>query len=178
MKMPIVFMTKMAMNESVAATCCYKQVASPTNVYWDLPHAGWVGNGYVDVRARKDPSLKAWEVFGFDLSGLAFTNGKLTTVPPGIATMVDTNGNTTYGVVDSGVAPSGGRQYPTLDEFFAGQSTYSRGSSCDHKVTGSNVCAYYDQSPQYKVGWHFEAKSKHANLDNWALPHEVVQFNS
>ncbi len=174
MLMPIVSMNKMAMNESVAATCCYRQVASPTNVYWEVLNGGWIGSGYVDVRARKSESLKAWEVFNFDLKGWLNTDGSINAAPA-VSTVVNPDGTTTYGVVWGG-------SVITLDAFFtpsvSGQSTFTRGGYCDHKVTGTNVCAYYDQSPQYKSNYHFEAKSKHAELSSWATPHAANPFNS
>ena len=47
MVMPVVTINKMAMNESVASTCCYRDVVTPTAVYWEVLHGGSIGSGFV-----------------------------------------------------------------------------------------------------------------------------------
>jgi hypothetical protein len=48
MLMPIVSMNKMAMNESVAATCCYKLVLAGSSNFTEVLHGGYVGDGYIE----------------------------------------------------------------------------------------------------------------------------------
>ena len=67
MKMPVISMTPMAMNESVCATCCYRVVVSPTNYYWEVLHGGWIGQrpgGYVTWREDIE---SGWAEIPFDV---------------------------------------------------------------------------------------------------------------
>ncbi len=184
MLMPIVSMNKMAMNESVAATCCYRQVPSPTNVYWEVLNGGWIGNGFKNYRTLKHVSMTPWLALGFDLNPLAAINAVGDANPlPGVAKFTindvtgwwttDTTGATAVQPLDEWLSwlpvPNGGQ----------GNGTFVRGSACDHKATGSNICNYYNQTSSYANNQHFEAKAKHTTGgDDWAFPHDAKQFNS
>ncbi len=182
MLMPIVSMNKMAMNESVAATCCYRQVPSPTNVYWEVLNGGWLGNGFKNDRSLKHVSMKPWLALGFDLkpkwSPLSLNDVNSTNPLPGIAKFT-IDDQTEWWMTDD----LGNNAGILLDTWLAngpdGNLDWGRGPSCDHKSTGSNICAYYNQNAAYAYNQHFEAKSKHSTGgDDWAFPHDAKQFNS
>ncbi|MCL1965402.1 MAG: hypothetical protein FWF69_10175 [Firmicutes bacterium] len=166
MLMPIVSMNKMAMNESVAATCCFKESASPTNVYWTTLNGGWIGQGYVETLDWKVSKrlLNGWTALGYDVK-VPNDRYDLVTFPAlwkNEATgtwMVDYTG----GAID-------------LDVFFVSQDTIKRGDSCKHDSTN---CKYRVWDIVWKQNYHFDSTTKHTNgVDDWTVPHEAKQFNS
>ena len=172
MMMPIVSMNKMAMNESVASTCCYREVATPTAVYWEALHGGWIGNGYVNGKSLKAEyvDMKAsWRDYKGDFTGagmIALMNQydlKFTSFlnPDG------TSGPSAWYVLDG---------TPTLLDV-ALTNTPGAGVAnvgCTHDV---DTCKYYNFAPKYEENQHFDSTSAH-DSGNWKVPHTAKPFAS
>lgn len=180
MLMPIVSMNKMAMNESVATTCCYRQVASnPTALYWDVLHGGWIGNGYgtatdtwKDAYAPYKNTSWLSTSFGRDLSGtdaniVALFSGNTLNYGTGSGT------ETAKWYVNSWV--SGQSLDTAIYNASSGTVSYADGSACDHT---SPSCKYRDYGYGYLTNKHFEATSAHASVTKWAEPHDPKQYLS
>lgn len=179
MLMPIVSMNKMAMNESVATTCCYRQVASnPTALYWDVLHGGWIGNGYGTTHTWKD-GFSAYEntswlskSFGRDLKG---DTANILSLFAGSTLNYGTAGGTEaakWYVNDYVVGQS---LDTSIYNASNGTVSYANGSACDHTVA---TCAYKNYSYGYLTNKHFEATSAHADITKWAEPHDPKQYLS
>ena len=185
MLMPIVSMNKMAMNESVAATCCYHEIASPTNVYWEVLHGGWIGSGYVSVADYLHRSYKAWTAFGYDLASFnPAKDGGL----PALASAKGADDRTTWYVQtdpsesfddfiqNGGYTGSGDAWIPLQDWFDTNSFGAYPGSACTHK---DSTCLYRYEEIQHLNNQHFEATSGHRTAgDNWNKPHNASGFNS
>lgn len=181
MMMPIVSMNKMAMNESVATTCCYRQVPTPTAVYWEVLNGGWIGSGYKDTLQWRDGyehlediNMSAWLNLGYDLKGDA-------------ADVVDfmTNNTLVYGAVNATAEPkywinSVSQLMPNMSlgtqiANVSGGKTLL-GDVCDHDGTN---CNYRVLAAVYSENQHFESTSKHdTGKANWQNPHDATQFSS
>lgn len=172
MLMPIVSMNKMAMNESVAATCCYHEVASPTNVFWEVLHGGWIGAGYVDVLGWWSSSYKDWTALAYDVKGVKNDNGTYNALPKIAKTTVPQADGTTltqWDVYDPNLG------WVELCDFFKLDNPFSQGALCTHD---SQECAYRFQEVQHLPNQHFQSTSAHKTADNWKVPHDAKQFNS
>ncbi|MDR0928126.1 MAG: hypothetical protein LBM74_00240 [Oscillospiraceae bacterium] len=65
MLMPIVSMNKMAMNESVAATCCYRFISENAVIYQEILHGGYIDPEVVTAKFVHDPLITdAWKAYG------------------------------------------------------------------------------------------------------------------
>ena len=190
MLMPIVSMNKMAMNESVAATCCFQEVASPTNVYWEVLNGGWIGSGFVETKNWKKPVLKDWaKCYGHDVK----LNGELPLRDVSCCNDVITVTLTLADVAAAGANPAGwafpvfglatavppSPATPTKYEvnFFnlVAAGLASIGDKCDHNTTD---CKYLDFEIQHLSNRHWEAVRAHGGISDWAKPHEAVRFHS
>ena len=180
MLMPIVSMNKMAMNESVATTCCYRQVATPTATYWEVLNGGWIGSGYVEELVKKSPygSMdSSWFDFKYDIVGDGVGDklkNNFVKYVSGATVGTDTSnpsGNwLVYGVDVTN--PSG----DTLSGFLANMGLRTD-ATCDHKTNVN--CVYRETKIAFKDNQHFESKTKHdKGGSDWAKPHGAAQFSS
>jgi len=201
MLMPIVSMNKMAMNESVAASCCFQEVASPTNVYWEVLNGGWIGSGFVETKNWRDGAFRDyWSKLGYDINlGDTGTLANLATFraanfPGGWAVRVAY----TDGVVglapwwahlnDASVWPGGlptpllngadpDYAYISINEWFE-HTTYSRGDSCSHDSAG---CRYLSFDIAHLANRHWDSTRSHGTptpITDWAKPHAAQRFHS
>ena len=189
MLMPIVSMNKMAMNESIAVTCCYRQVPTPTAVYWEVLNGGWIGSGYVRERIMRDAFVgmsDSWFDLGQDLVAKA---GETKDVAAFVKSY-----SLVYGATNVTAAaqywlrgPSvGGMTFPgvnpanpflslkTAVETVTGGNV-TVGGNCDHD---NGNCTYRTFVYPYKTNQHFESKAAHADIKKWADAHTAVQFSS
>lgn len=166
MLMPIVSMNKMAMNESVAATCCYREVASATNVYWEVMNGGWIGSGYVNELNWKNDSFIGWGMLDFDITGV--TSANLLTLPA-LNKRVTVEGKTEFYVITNGLEES-------VDVFLSTNGVFGRGSSCSHN---DGLCTLKVEEIVHRSNQHFESTTKHdTKKKDWTKPHTAAQFNS
>ena len=178
MLMPIVSMNKMAMNESVATTCCYRQVATPTATYWEVLNGGWIGSGYVESWAEntKYAGMNAsWRNSKYDVN-LAST-ADLTSYRVAYLTADDATGAATNNskgwYVYSVANPAEGAV--TLNEWLLNRGNLITSKICEHNNTD---CIYGKATIELKTNQHFESKSAHDTTSNWKNPHAAKQFSS
>lgn len=183
MMMPIVSMNKMAMNESVATTCCYRKVPTATVLYWEVLHGGWVGNGFVErtlTKAKYD-GMASWTLsLGVDWDW--------------IDDVVDSNvakGSKTYEVITVGSVK---RLYgpvgvdgtdPEIIESSVQSAFFNifgdavkATQDCDHSDMSKCKMKYLDQ--YYAIDQHFEATSSHTvnSGQKWNKAHDANQYSS
>lgn len=166
MLMPIVSMNKMAMNESVAATCCYKEVGSTNNIYWQPLNGGHLGPSYVENLGWIDDKAKAWGQLSFDVNGLIDSNGVWQEGGHVLSKRVDSLGNSEWWIDEA----------KTVDQWIADMPHVSRGRSCSHS---DGTCPYRVFKITYETNQHVGATTKHTTGgDDWDKPHTAKQFNS
>lgn len=73
MQMPILAVHAMAMNESVAATCCYRQVVSSSNYYTEVLSGGVIESGPQNMAIWKEGVPQEWAWLDFDVDFSAYT---------------------------------------------------------------------------------------------------------
>ena len=160
MLMPIVSMNKMSMNESVAASCCWRYILGVHEQYPEILHGGKIGTTYEVVLTleSKYKDLKSgWLAIPFDVT--ADCAMKPINYHPD-----EEGGVWKYA--------SSGKVVKKSD--LAAAEKLAR-SSCDHSDAG---CEYYFDVPTYSQDMHIGATSAHANLKAWDEPHKAVQYSS
>lgn len=180
MMMPIVSMNKMAMNESIAVTCCYREVATPTAVYWEVMNGGWIGSGYVNTTGWYDNfeaavSGKVWQKYEWDINGAGGNdlNALINGVRPeyGDYTTFGGEAKTGWFVPDSvnGVGSMDAANATAANE------GWTRGKSCTH-VDGT--CNYRYDENAYAQNQHWNATTAHGGITAWSAPHGAARYNS
>jgi len=192
MLMPIVSVNKMAMNESVAMTCCFQEVASPTNVYWEVLNGGWIGSGFVETKSWKHAGLEAWAKLSYDIAGgtgadpLAALAG--TKIKDGFVEVWVDGVNVWWehvagpaaqpdvwlGGVTPAVFPA--NYYINILEWFTHNGVYSRGDNCKHEDPS---CRYLNFEIAHLANRHWDSTKKHdTKTTDWSKPHEAKRFHS
>ena len=154
---PIVYLSGMAMNESVAATCCYRETASQTNVYWSVLNGGWIGQAYVTELQHKSAVSTSWRMLDYDVSN----------VDDGSVLLRSTIGDTTYYTVNGA----------SLENVFLNDGIHKKLGSCNHNTAS---CAYLVGPSYYlKANQHCGSKSRHdTGGSGWSRPHDAQQWGS
>ena len=156
MLMPIVSMNKMSMNESVAASCCWRYVLGVHEQYPEILHGGKIGTTYevVLTRERKYKDMNnGWLALPYDVA-------------------VDDARRAIYydASLDDWFWQDNGKVYlkahPDLFTIVK--------SPCPHN---DGSCSYYEEVPTYSQDMHIGATSAHVT-DNWDEPHKAVQYSS
>ena len=158
MLMPIVSMNKMSMNESVAASCCWRYVLGVHEQYPEILHGGKIGTTYeVKLTLEEEyAGLKnGWLSLEYD-------------VIPGVAACAisyDPDAKvwrdaTTGAAIDKATLASYGQVVK---------------SYCPHN---DGSCSYYNEVPTYSQDMHIGATSAHGNEKKWDEPHKAVQYSS
>lgn len=185
MLMPIVSMNKMAMNESVAATCCYHEKASPTNVYWEVLNGGWIGSGYVELKNydKFNADDNGWLKYTHDIKD-TWASGTLPVLSKTLAGTWVVNMNQNYisslvpvDLIWDSKAGADDAWY-SLSDWLTYKGTGMRDATCSHN---DSTCYYFLSDIQHKSNQHFQATTKHSvptSGQSWNLPHDVGQFNS
>jgi len=177
MLMPIVSMNKMAMNESVATTCCFRQKASPSNVYWEVLNGGWIGSGYVEVKSfnRASATTNGWTGFSWDVKELPSSG--LPPVSKGLdglwrVKLADGAGfmDVLWGIGDPPY------DWVDLGEWMKSKKLSFKDGCCSHV---DSDCIYFASEIQHRNNQHFQSTTKHSKGGaNWSLPHTAVEFTS
>ena len=158
MLMPIVSMNKMSMNESVAASCCWRYVLGVHEQYPEILHGGKIGTTY-EVKltlAEEYAGLKSgWLALPYDVDVVAA--GREIYYNPEKNDWFWKNGNEDRYV----------KEILSPDRIVK--------SSCPHN---DGSCSYYEEVPTYSQDMHIGATSAHANKKNWAEPHKAEQYSS
>ncbi len=161
MLMPIVSMNKMSMNESVAASCCWRYVLGVHEQYPEILHGGKIGTTYeVKLTLKGDyvtnGVASGWLSQGYDVSpALAWQS---------ISYNPDTNqwylrSDNNWIVNATNVAPY----------------VVSNTQGCPHN---DGSCSYYKEVPTYSQDMHIGATSAHGTEKKWAEPHKAEQYSS
>ncbi len=158
MLMPIVSMNKMSMNESVAASCCWRYVLGVHEQYPEILHGGKIGTTYevkLTLKNKYKDLKSGWLALPYDVD-------------------VDVAGREIY-------------YDPARDDWFWENAKGNRyvkeilspnnivKSSCPHN---DGSCSYYEEVPTYSQDMHIGATSAHANEKKWDEPHKAVQYSS
>ena len=158
MLMPIVSMNKMSMNESVAASCCWRYVLGVHEQYPEILHGGKIGTTYEVILQLKGDYVtngvaSGWLSQGYD-------------VTPDLAWQ-----SISYN-------PDTKQWYRPGDNWIVNATNvapYVVKSSCPHD---DGSCSYYKEVDNYQQNMHIGATSAHANKKNWAEPHKAEQYSS
>ena len=158
MLMPIVSMNKMAMNESVATSCCWRNVTTAHKEYPEILHGGYVGTAYVEKYVTKTAYAgmsKTLFNLPYDYKGNGLTE-------PYISAPIYYDPDTT-----PGIWRYVGDEAPVHTEHF--------GKACKHE---DGYCEYLELSREYRTNQHMDSTSKHGNITKWAEPHTSMQYSS
>ena len=158
MLMPIVSMNKMSMNESVAASCCWRYVLGVHEQYPEILHGGKIGTTYeVKLQLKGDYIAKGvasgWLSQGYD-------------VEPSLA-----KHSISYN-------PDDKVWYRPSDSWIVNATNVAPfvvKSSCPHN---DGSCSYYEEVPTYSQDMHIGATSAHGTEKKWDEPHKAVQYSS
>ena len=160
MLMPIVSMNKMSMNESVAASCCWRYVLGVHEQYPEILHGGKIGTTY-EVKLELEDAYAAngvasgWLALPYDVG---VSDAKLNiSYNPGRDDWFWQYGGEDYYI----------KENPNLLDIVK--------SPCPHN---DGSCSYYKEVPDYQQDMHIGATSAHANLKAWDEPHKAVQYSS
>ena len=155
---PVVNMNKMAMNESVATSCCYREVVDVTNIVWKTLYGGYIGTAYKDSLTQT-AAAKSSKKAQF---ALKYTKYDF------VGTAEPTN------VIWDAI--KGEWMFDTLP---VDQWAYQWGvtkTTCNHDT---DRCEYLDYDTTIANIQHIGATAKHDTAgDSWAKPHEAKQWSS
>lgn len=183
MKMPIVSMNRMAMNESVATTCCYRKVPTATVLYWEVLHGGWVGNGFVEQALWRDSlgSGATWtrnvgldfttaDGVGWDTVTEVAAKYEIVTISD-VRRLWDIEAGEVYDNGDGGTSVQSGMR-TILSDYITIQQ------DCSHTDLSTCKMKYLDQ--YYATDQHFESTSSHdvATGQSWNKAHDARQYSS
>ena len=157
MLMPIVSMNKMSMNESVAASCCWRYVLGVHEQYPEILHGGKIGTTYevkLTLKNKYQKMNNGWLALPYDVD-------------------VDNASRAIYydAKKDDWFWQEGGKVYLKDDP----EGLKIVKSPCPHN---DGSCSYYKEVPTYSQDMHIGATSAHANLKAWDEPHKAVQYSS
>ena len=158
MLMPIVSMNKMSMNESVAASCCWRYVLGVHEQYPEILHGGKIGTTYevkLTLKNKYKDLKSGWLALPYDV-GVSDAKLNISYDPEKNDWFWQYN-DTNYYIKD----------YPNKIDIVK--------PSCPHN---DGSCSYYNEVPTYSQDMHIGATSAHANEKKWDEPHKAVQYSS
>ena len=154
MLMPIVSMNKMSMNESVAASCCWRYVLGVHEQYPEILHGGKIGTTYeVKLQLKEEyAGLKnGWLSLDYDVAA----NWAIEPI---------------YYDPDNNLW-----KLSSNDTVVQKKNVSVVKSSCPHN---DGSCSYYNEVPTYSQDMHIGATSAHGTEKKWDEPHKAVQYSS
>ena len=169
---PIVSMNQMAMNESIATTCCYVWNGTSILGSASLPHGGQLVAGskttsYVQIDNTRYALNGTW--WGYT-GGHANTEWAAKNV---ITSSTDGKG----GTHDWTVKPNNDGTFTTMEQLIAWGDV--KEGYCDHK--NPETCPYFKVTNFNGSFTHTGATSAHYNLTGgniWLADHDAVQYSS
>jgi hypothetical protein len=157
-------MNKMAMNESVAATCCYRTTVSAGTTYYEDLHGGYVGGGLVEKAGFIDSTPALTKALSYDIGTPAKASPAAGLKLENLSKDLDGN----YIVTSGSYGPG---------SLFMKKLTAIDGvKACDH--TNPATCEWKTFSVVYETKSHFNATTAHSTAADFAAPHAAVQFAS
>ena len=154
MLMPIVSMNKMSMNESVAASCCWRYVLGVHEQYPEILHGGKIGTTYeVKLTLEEEyAGLKnGWLSLDYDVAA----NWAIEPI---------------YYDPDNNLW-----KFSSNDTVVQKENVSVVKSYCPHN---DGSCSYYNEVPTYSQDMHIGATSAHGTEKKWAEPHQAKQYSS
>ena len=154
MLMPIVSMNKMSMNESVAASCCWRYVLGVHEQYPEILHGGKIGTTYevkLTLKNKYKKMKNGWLSLDYDVAA----NWAIEPI---------------YYDPDNNLW-----KFSSNDTVVQKESVSVVKPSCTHD---DGSCSYYEEVPTYSQDMHIGATSAHANEKKWDEPHKAVQYSS
>lgn len=166
MLMPIVSMNKMAMNESVATSCCYREEITANSITLQyVLHGGQIQPAYLDQSGFINDAVTSWTMLSYDILGWS-----------SLSTLADNKLKMTYNDDGDKIWRVGANDL-TLSEFKTQNNLYN-GYNCSHDDAG---CAYWSYEIVQIPNAHVGSTSKHTVINgdySWDKPHPSVQFSS
>ena len=160
MKMPIVSLNNMAMNESVAATCCYSHNHINGHYFDSVLNGGALEIRIAETPIYKDQLMRSW---------LSVTTGDYVEATQGLE--LTSEFNTVTGAWEYGTYVEGTwtplAKCTKVDNFNLGY--------CDHK---GEYCSYIKDYKHEQYTAHVGATVAHSASKNWAADHAAIRFNS
>ncbi len=167
--MPVVFHQKMAMNESVAATCCYRVTTTSAGYYNEVLNGGKLESGPANTLMWKDEAVsKDWALLDFDVDFTGYAG--LRPVP------VFNSLKQRWWVLlfrDDRIASA-----VSMDDFTTGAKALAATANpgCAHD---SATCLYLAEGTAASLFNHVGASRAHGTGgDVWSQPHAAQQFHS
>jgi len=156
---PIVSMNKMAMNESVATSCCFAEIVTSNNkVVYDVLYGGYLGSDLRQEHVWNSAINKSWKLLPYDVVGL---NGAST-----ISVTTDSDGKNVY-IVDNNLK---------IGDWISATSGASQGKNCPHE---DGYCSYITSDYILVDDQHIDSTGAHfSGGDSWAKPHKAKKHNS
>lgn len=167
MIMPAVTRRRMAMNESICTTCCYRVVASPTNYYWEVQNGGLIQETIGTELIWKENIPKAWAELSYDVDYSAWEG--LHAKPS--YSFEDDTWWVLYYTKDSALCKV------LLRDFISGPDAMASvtNEGCRHI---DHNCLYIDAVPAFLYE-HVDATEPHKTAGvNFSANHAAMQFNS
>ena len=166
---PIVSMNQMAMNESIATTCCYVWNGTSLLGSASLPHGGQLvakssTSTYVQIGDTRYPLNSTW---------YGYTGGHVANAGTA-ACVVTTNTEGKLGYHDHQLASN----FYTMDDAINIYKTVTAGY-CDHKNPAT--CPYFKETKFAGAFTHPGATSGHYTWtggNSWLADHTAVQYSS
>ena len=173
---PIVSMNQMAMNESIATTCCYVWNGTSILGSASLPHGGSLVAGstttsYVQIGDTRVKLNSSWWNYTAGHAAQPDTASQV------ITTSSDETG--TSGIHDWVVKNSTGNFWKLSDLLGTQWVTKADGGYCDHKNNPN--CPYFKETKFDGTFTHTGATSGHytwTSGNKWLADHPAVQFSS
>ncbi|HIQ62235.1 MAG TPA: hypothetical protein IAA66_01450, partial [Candidatus Avichristensenella intestinipullorum] len=147
-------MNKMSMNESVAASCCWRYVLGVHEQYPEILHGGKIGTTYevkLTLKNKYKKMKNGWLSLDYDVAA----NWAIEPI---------------YYDPDNNLW-----KFSSNDTVVQKESVSVVKPSCPHN---DGSCSYYAEVPTYSQDMHIGATSAHANLKAWDEPHKAVQYSS
>ena len=144
------------MNESVAASCCWRYVLGVHEQYPEILHGGKIGTTY-EVKLQ----LKGEYVANGVKDGWLSLNYDVSPYWAKQQILYDPDNNLWKFAEDGTVMQ---KEKVTVEK-----------SSCPHN---DGSCSYYEEVPTYSQDMHIGATSAHGTETKWAEPHKAVQYSS
>ncbi len=168
MKMPIVRRHPMAMNESVAATCCYRMVPSPAAITFEVLNGGSIKSGPEKI-LQWNPSISPdWRQLDFDVDFTGYTGPK--TVP--IFNSLRREWWVLFFAEDRFTSAI------SMEGFLNAQNgqVAAKNYGCKHDT---KACLYMAEVAAPTTNNHVDATKDHFTAGgDWRQPHTAQQFNS
>jgi len=163
MKMPIVSLNNMAMNESVAATCCYSHNHINGHYFDSVLNGGALETRIIETPVYVNSAVQSW---------LNVTEGDFKWAVEGF--VLEQKFNNVTNSWETGLVDSEGKWIVFNAATWPRVGTNGL-AHCDHK---GEYCSYISDYIHTPYTAHVGATVAHSASKNWADDHAAIRFNS